>query len=85
VGEDPEGLKAGSFVARFDDRGQTRKGWVLFLQDGKVGLRIGAGDAKAEIRNVTKKALLKPAHGNTSLPHTTARESQRDHGRCRWC
>jgi hypothetical protein len=56
----PEGLKTGSVVARFDDRDKLRKGWVVYVQDGKVGLRIGAGDAKAEIRSATKKAVLKP-------------------------
>lgn len=56
----PKDLKTGTIAARFDDRGETRKGWSLFLEDGKIGLRLSPGDPKQEIRAVTKRGATKP-------------------------
>ena len=55
----PKEAKNGAVVARLDDRGATRLGWALSVEEGKVSFRLSPGDAKAEIRATTNKAGIK--------------------------
>jgi hypothetical protein len=56
----PGGLTAAALVARFDNRGDTRQGWMLYFEGDKFGLRLASAAPRSEVRVVTQKAEVKP-------------------------
>ena len=56
----PGNLPTGAIVARLDDRGEKRQGWVLFFEGKKFGVRLSSAAPASEVRVVSKKESVKP-------------------------
>ncbi len=55
----PKDVPSGAIVARFDDRGAKRQGWVLYFEGKKFGVRLASPEPASEVRVVSKKESVK--------------------------